>query len=206
MEARTKPRAPTKRPAPGRRLGLHQPPGKVFNGLVAAGAAAFLGAASYPVFHLGLAALALLIWMALGAAWFVRGVFMGWYSMAGRLGPTDRRRRFRYAPMIVIVAVVIAVSLLPLRMRFMLSQPFLSDAATDLSVGAEVDDEPLGLYMVRSAELFGESTVFTTAAGGFFLSGGFAHLPDGPRSADVVDWADHVSLRHMHGNWYSWVD
>lgn len=195
-----------KRPAPGRKLGLHQPPGKVFNGLVLAAASAFLWAASYPLFHFGYAAIAVLMWMGLAAVWFGRGVFLAWYSMAGRLDPVERSRRFLYAPVMVLAAVVISVASIPLHVRFALSRPFLSDAATDASVGAVVDGQPIGLYQIDRVELFGDSAVFTTAAGGFLARGGFAHLPDGPNEPDVVDWARYVRLRALGANWYTWAN
>ncbi|MCP3976867.1 MAG: hypothetical protein GY720_20465 [bacterium] len=206
MDPHSNPRSRTVRPAPGRKLGLHQPPGKVFNGLVLAAAAALAWAASYPLFHFGYAAIAVLMWLGLAAVWFVRGVFLAWYSMAGRLGPVHRSRRFLYAPMMVLAAVVISFVSIPLHVRFTLSRPFLSDAATDASIGAVVDRQPIGLYQIDQVELFGDAAVFTTAAGGFLASGGFAHLPDGPGAPDVADWARHVALRSLSGSWYTWVD
>ncbi len=191
---------------PGRRFGLNRPPGRVFNGLVAGNGLVLLWGASYPAAHIGFVVLALLIWMALAAIWGLRALFLLGCSLSRRFEPVTRSRRFLYGPGIVIVASVIALSSVPLQLRFGVSRPFLTEAAADVSIGKEVVNEPVGLYQIASIEVRAGSSIFTEADGGFLSQGGFAHLPNGPAVPELHEWVDEVRLRPLAGNWYSWVD
>ena len=195
-----------RRPVPGRRLRLDRPPGKVFNWLVAGSGLLVLWGASYPAAHAGYIVLAILIWMALAAIWGLRAVYLSGCSLSRRFEPVTRPRRFLYGPAIVIVAVALAFSTMPLHLRFGVSRPFLTEAAAAVSVGAIVSDQPVGLYQIEDVEIRGGSSIFTEANGGFWSGGGFAHLPAGPGAPELEDWVQTVRLRSMGGNWYRWVD
>jgi hypothetical protein len=195
-----------RRRVPGRRLALNRPPGRVFNGIVGGAGLLLLWGASYPAAHFGFVMLAILIWIALASIWGLRAVFLLGCSVSRRFEPITRPGRFLYGPGIVIVAGVIALSSLPLHLRFGVSRPFLTEAAADVSVGAEVVDEPVGLYQITSIEIRGGSSIFTEENGGFWSEGGFAHLPNGPAAPELQEWSQEVRLQSMGGNWYSWTD
>lgn len=174
--------------------------------MVAGAGLLLLWGGSYPAAHFGYVLIAIMVWMVLAAIWLFRGLFLLWCSVSGRIDPIVGTRRFLYGPTIIVVAVVLAFSALPLYLRFGASRPFLADAAADVSIGAVIADQAIGLFRVSGVEVIGESQIFTETSGGFLSGGGFAYLPNGPTAPALRDWRRTVSLRSMGGDWYSWVD
>lgn len=183
---------------------LDGPPGRVFHSLWLLCLLILLLDASVPAgggFTLLLVAIPLFV---LGAVWCLRVlVFAVRRRSASR--ETRRQRGWLYAPISLLVVVLLASTSWPLRVRFSLSRPMLTSVADEVAAGGDGESSFVGLYLIDGVERFGTAVIFTEQTGGFlFDRGGFAYVPDDPNDPVLDGIAPRCVMWLLEDDWYAW--
>ena len=138
----------------------------------------------------------------LAGAWVLRLVVHATATVAGRLGPADKRRwRFLTLPMVVALAAVCFMFRPALIGRVLWSQVGLT-MMTDFQADDMAKDEGLvwiGFFQASEVETIGTGTRFITYAHGTDQRAGLAHFPGVPPPA-----AKGERYKHIYGEWWAW--
>ena len=186
-----------------------------FCGFTLVVAAAIVWSSTTPGTEMSAAVAALLGMLLVGLGWLVLGAASALNAARGR--PLPAPWALGLVPLILVVAIVVSLTSLPMRARFAFGRGALEDYATRVAdeAGASADvpisqiprgseewdllhpDPPgrLGGYTVSSVEVRADGVYLGVEEGW----SGFAWLPDGPPSSGVVSG----SYRSLGGDWYA---
>ncbi|MEM8904868.1 MAG: hypothetical protein AAGA17_03025 [Actinomycetota bacterium] len=182
------------------------PPGRPSTAALLIGLGIGLVAASDPGVDLRWLGAGLLVCVPLGLAWTGRFVASGVVVV----GVYDRR--WAIAPALVMAALLIAASGLPVRARFEVDRAeFESYRRTN--IGTELpqdwvqlpDPGRIGTFEIDSVIRAGESIVLWTSTPHFGVRSGFAYAIDGPEELGGYGRLGDASLRSLGGGWYAFV-
>lgn len=182
--------------------GWGRPPGLLLNGLAKLWLVGVVYYTSNVAMPLGAYAILLAGLIVLAGAWVLRLLVHATATVAGRLGPADKRRwRFATLPWVVALAVVCVMFRPALIGRVLWSQVGLT-MMTDFQADDMAKDEGLvwiGFFQASEVETIGRGTRFITYGHGTDERAGLAYFPGVPHPATKGE-----RYQHIYGEWWAW--
>ncbi|MCH7701180.1 MAG: hypothetical protein IID37_05795 [Planctomycetes bacterium] len=182
--------------------GWGRPPGLLLNGLAKLWLVAVVYYTSNVAAPLGAYAMLLAGLIVLAGAWVLRLVVHATATVAGRLGPADKRRwRFLTVPMVVALGAACVMFRPALIGRVLWSQVGLT-MLTDFQADDLSKEEGLiwiGFFQASEVETIGSGTRFITYGHGTAARAGLAYFPGVPPPA-----VRSAQYEHIYGEWWAW--
>lgn len=168
--------------------------------------AAYLWSRSFPGIAVGMWGISVAATSLLGLGW------LAWLVVWSRRATRRDARRWWIAPSLVIAAVVLATSSVPLKLRFDLARSEFDSIVEDLPPAGSLDDwapldvpDRVGSYDITFGYQVGNNVVLYEEHGSLFNNAGFAYLPDGPDDRLSSGSFEAPRFRSLGGDWYAWT-
>ncbi|MEZ5282505.1 MAG: hypothetical protein R2770_18760 [Acidimicrobiales bacterium] len=132
--------------------------------------------------------------------------WLGWLIIWSANTPRQQAWRWGIAPAMVIASATLAVSDVPLRVRFELNRSDFDEIVEGLEPAAPLElPDRVGTYEITGGFRSGANVILYERNGGTLLNdGGFAYLPHGPDDSLENDDFESPKFWSLGGGWYAW--